>query len=194
MTSAASANRPSASEPGGDGVRGHSPRAGDSESFDHLNLRPAVRALMVDPDDRVLLVRFEFNDVGTVWATPGGGIEPGEETLEALRRELAEEVGLYDPEVGPCVWIRTHTDAMGSWDGQRDEVYLVRCEAMVPNPLMTWEQLRAEGLHELRWWTLDELAMSSTTLFAPRELVSVVTSIIRTGPPNAPHILRHPPG
>jgi 8-oxo-dGTP diphosphatase len=165
-----------------------------SESFDHLNLRPAVRALMVDPSDRVLLVRFEFNDVGTVWATPGGGIEPGEETMEALRRELAEEVGLYEPDVGPCVWIRTHTNAMGSWDGQRDEVYLVRCDAFEPTPMMTWDQLRSEGLHEIRWWTLNELEIAmATTLFAPRELVSVVTSIVRTGPPSEPHILRHPP-
>ncbi len=158
-----------------------------------LPIRPAVRALVVDTSDRVLLVRFEFGDVGTVWATPGGGIEPGEETLAALRRELAEEVGMYEPEIGPCVWIRTHTNPMGTWGGQRDEVYLVRCEPMEPVPMMTWEELRAEGLHELRWWTLDELALA-TTLFAPRELVRVVRSIMEDGPPDDPFVLHHPPG
>jgi 8-oxo-dGTP diphosphatase len=158
------------------------------ESFEHLNLRPAVRALLIDPDDRVLLVRFEFGD-GPVWATPGGGIEPGEEVMDALRRELAEEVGLYDPEIGPCVWVRVHTIPMGPWHGQHDQVYLVRCEAMEPNPAMTWEQLRSENLHELRWWTLDELAVASFR-FAPRELVAVVTSIVRDGVPDAPFQLR----
>src|SRR5215216_2278932 len=42
-----------------------------------LPLRPAVRALVLDPADRVLLVRFQWPDK-TVWAPPGGGIESGE--------------------------------------------------------------------------------------------------------------------
>ena len=58
-----------------------------------LRIRPAARAIVLDPDDRILLVRFEFPD-GTFWATPGGGIEPGETPEEAVRRELAEEAGL----------------------------------------------------------------------------------------------------
>src|SRR5918992_6160823 len=38
-------------------------------------LRDAARALVVDPAGRVLLVRFEFGNK-TVWALPGGGLEP----------------------------------------------------------------------------------------------------------------------
>ena len=49
----------------------------------------------------------------------------------------------------------------GSWDGQRDHVYLVRTAAFDPPPALTWEQLRAERVHELRWWTLDELAAAA---------------------------------
>jgi ADP-ribose pyrophosphatase YjhB (NUDIX family) len=70
-------------------------------------LRPAARALVLDPDDRVLLVRFSFPWVDyPVWAPPGGGLEPGETAAEGIRRELAEEVGLVDFELGPVVWIR----------------------------------------------------------------------------------------
>ena len=58
-----------------------------------LRIRPAARAIVLDPDDRILLVRFQFPH-GTFWATPGGGIEPGETPEEAVRRELAEEAGL----------------------------------------------------------------------------------------------------
>ena len=55
-----------------------------------LRLRDAVRAVVVDPDDRVLLVRFEFPHwIG--WATPGGGVDSGETDEAAIRRELAEE-------------------------------------------------------------------------------------------------------
>ena len=63
---------------------------------------------MLDPDDRILLVRFEFPSGRTFWATPGGGIEAGETPEDAIRRELAEETGLTDVEIGPVVWTRLH--------------------------------------------------------------------------------------
>lgn len=64
-------------------------------------LREAARAIVVDPEERILLVRFEFParteehpSSNVVWATPGGGVGPDETHEAALRRELAEEVGL----------------------------------------------------------------------------------------------------
>lgn len=53
-------------------------------------LRIAV-ATLVDADDRLLLVRKR----GTAaFMLPGGKIEPGECALDALARELAEELGV----------------------------------------------------------------------------------------------------
>lgn len=152
-----------------------------------MRFRPAIRALIVDPDDRVLLVRFEFPDA-TVWAPPGGGIEPGEDPLAALRRELTEEVGLLDPVIGPPLWARTHVVPMGGWDGQRDEVRLVRTAAFTPAPRIGWRQLHTERVHELRWWTLDELvaAQAAMVRFAPFELPELVAGVLRDGPPAEP--------
>lgn len=154
--------------------------------------RPAARALVIDERDRVLLVRFEFDDA-TVWATPGGGIEDGESVEEALRRELAEEVGLYDVEIGPHLWTRTVTAArpMGRWVGQCDVVHLVRTASFEPQPALSWEQLRSEFLHELRWWTLAELRglTEGGALVAPRSLVSIIERVLLDGPPASPLLM-----
>jgi 8-oxo-dGTP pyrophosphatase MutT (NUDIX family) len=157
-----------------------------------LRIRSAARAVLLDPDDRILLVRFEF-PAKTVWATPGGGIEPGETPEEAIRRELDEEAGLTRAEVGPVIWTRLHIIPFigGRWDGQREQYHLVRSHAFEPKPRHSWEQLEREYLFEVRWWTLEELeaagtAPSEPTTFAPRRLPELVRALLEEGPPAEP--------
>jgi 8-oxo-dGTP diphosphatase len=154
---------------------------------DGLRIRESVRALIIDERDRVLLVRFEF-PTATVWALPGGGVEPGEEPLEALRRELHEELGLVDVDIGPHVWSRLHIVPFvdGQWDGQRDRVHLLRMATFEPAPVLTWEQLRAERLHEIRWWDADEVVAATDVRFAPAELGRLLADLLRHGPPPEP--------
>lgn len=152
-----------------------------------LRIRPATRALVLSRRASVLLVRFEF-PAGTRWALPGGGIEPGETPLVALRRELREEIGLVDPVIGPHIWTREHHVRFidGNWDGQRDQIHLVEVdEEFEPRPELGWDRLRAEYLHEIRWWTCDELA-GSDVRFVPLDLARLVTDIFESGPPSAP--------
>ena len=53
-----------------------------------------VRAVLLDQDDRVALVRHTYTDQ---WYLPGGGVKKGESIEAALRRELEEEVAVSDP-------------------------------------------------------------------------------------------------
>jgi 8-oxo-dGTP diphosphatase len=173
-----------------------------------LRFRQAARALLLDPDDHVLLVRFEFParlefPTATVWALPGGGLDEGESVADGLRRELFEELGLSEFELGPHVWNREHVIPMTTGhDGQRDRIHLVRVDRFEPEPTIGWDALRAEYVHEIRWWSLDELAEASTPVstavstavggppgqvrFAPRRLATLVRELVDLGPPPTP--------
>lgn len=149
-----------------------------------LPLRRGVRALVLDPADRVLLVRFDFS-YGRVWAPPGGGVEPGESDEDAIVRELAEECGLRGFELGPCVWTRTHrTAGMDGWGGQVERIFTVRAKTFTPRGELTTEQLAAEGVRDVRWWTRAELSRPGT-VFAPRGLPALVEDLLARGPPVA---------
>jgi double-stranded uracil-DNA glycosylase len=145
--------------------------------------RRAVRALVLDRDDRTLLVEFRDRAGQVWWATPGGGVHEGEDAEQTLRRELAEEAGLVDFEVGPEIWHREHTFA---WAGrilhQQERIHLVRVEVHEPAPRV---DLAAEGVANLRWWTLDEVDRTSEVL-VPARLNEVMRDVLRDGPPREP--------
>ncbi|MFD3381967.1 NUDIX domain-containing protein [Streptomyces sp. NPDC058697] len=55
-------------------------------------MREAARAIVLDAEDRLLLLRYDEN--GGFWATPGGSLEDGEDYATATLRELHEELGI----------------------------------------------------------------------------------------------------
>jgi ADP-ribose pyrophosphatase YjhB (NUDIX family) len=151
-----------------------------------LRIRRAARALILDPADRVLLVRFEFPDTGVHWALPGGGLEADETHVGALRRELVEEVGLHDASIGQHIWTRLHILPLfgGRFDGQHEHIHLVRTPEFDPEPALTWDQLNAECVFEIRWWTLDEIATSEER-FVPSALAQHLRAVLTEGAPIA---------
>ncbi|MFD0633337.1 NUDIX hydrolase [Catenulispora yoronensis] len=56
--------------------------------------RPSTTAVVTDDDDRFLLLwRHRFITDTWGWEVPAGWADPGEESLNAIRREIEEETG-----------------------------------------------------------------------------------------------------
>jgi 8-oxo-dGTP pyrophosphatase MutT (NUDIX family) len=167
----------------------------DQESAMSLRLRASVRAIIFDEDDRVLLCRFVVphpavpNGAQAVWSAPGGGIEPGEDGLSALRRELREETGLVTAADPPHVWhqVVVAADHPPGFDGLVNDYFLVRATRFEPRGELTDDQLAAEHLAGFRWWRLAEIAgYTGPDLFSPRDLATPLAELLASGTPSAP--------
>jgi 8-oxo-dGTP diphosphatase len=153
-------------------------------------IRLAARAIVLDEHDRVLLFRGELPDRAPWWFTPGGAVEAGESHVQALVRELAEEIGLRlrVEDVGPPVWTRDHLFMWHSvLERHLEEFYLVRAPGHVVD---TSAHLEAESavIREHRWWSLAHIRRSEE-VFAPRRLGIELTRLLTDGPPPEPVLL-----
>jgi double-stranded uracil-DNA glycosylase len=145
--------------------------------------RLAARALVHDEEHRALLVKFRDDEGQVWWTTPGGGIDEGEDVEAALRRELSEELGLHDFELGPELWTREHTFAWrGTIHRQQERIWLVEISGHEPAPRV---DLTAELVVDVRWWSQDELEAATETL-VPERLPELLRDLRENGPPPEP--------
>jgi 8-oxo-dGTP pyrophosphatase MutT (NUDIX family) len=151
-------------------------------------------------ENRVLLIAYEtVRDIDParpgmrqLWLLPGGGCETGESHEDALRRELAEEVGLRDVEPGPVVAVRAAPFTLFRQPCfGRERYYLVRAN---PADIDTSRLAESESnpVLDTRWFTLQALQMSDLAI-EPRGLLQVMTLIIHRKLGSEPVDLSNPP-
>jgi 8-oxo-dGTP pyrophosphatase MutT (NUDIX family) len=136
--------------------------------------RQAGRAILRDADGRVLLIRFVLpSSTGgmTFWATPGGGVEPGETALEAAHRELHEELGITAALEGPVHTATGIFEFEGELIENADTFFVGRFDGTAK--LTGTIAAESASLQEVRWWTLDEMSSTKEDIF-PRDLAQAI--------------------
>src|SRR5215468_4061654 len=156
---------------------GPAPTERDDAQLPELRIRPAGRVVLLDPDDRVLLMRYDDGPPnGVHWSTPGGGLNPGEDYASGAARELAEETGWDD--IVLLGEIHQWTHAMEYDDvivRQVERFFLARTDQ--PKREITGvETMHArDGIATWRWWTLAELDSTAQAIW-PAELPDLIRS------------------
>jgi 8-oxo-dGTP pyrophosphatase MutT (NUDIX family) len=145
-----------------------------------------VKLLLVDPDDRLLLVHGRDSADGAHhWYPVGGGIEAGESHHAAAAREAWEETGLAVLPAGDTVWTRRarYDHAGRSYDVH--ETWL-RCPVAHFTPTPTrLSHLEQESIVGFRWWTADQLFATDESVFPP-DLGERFARLLVEGCPPAP--------
>lgn len=142
--------------------------------MENLATRNTARAILLDPQDRVLLFEFHLpagmigNDPRRFWATPGGAIEPGEDVHEALRREVGEETGIEGCDYGPELWFGSNVLTLKGVPTRTSERFFLVRSPVSQLGHTQWTDLEIEVMRMHRWWSAADLLTTGETIFPPR--------------------------
>ncbi len=151
------------------------------ESMMEARTRDAARVIVLDEDDRVLLLRYDEGHI--FWAVPGGALEPGETHAAAAVREMHEELGLEQAPIGPQLATRTSTHLVfGEQVKQVEKYFIVRVHSQHVRPA---EATQTDNIRAWRWWELDELIHTEQTVY-PIGLAALIARYLTEGTPVDP--------
>lgn len=159
-----------------------------------MKSRPTARVLLFDAQGRILLMHMHDPNVAgpdgvvrdkSYWVTIGGGIDSGESAQMAVRRELCEETGLRDVEIGPAVWTRDHVLIVRGEPLWLKEIFFVARTQATGWHTTGWTDLERDVVKELKWWSHEAIVESDET-FYPAALKTHLQDLVQGAMPASP--------
>jgi 8-oxo-dGTP pyrophosphatase MutT (NUDIX family) len=144
--------------------------------------REVARGLLFDGQGQLLMVHWRNPVTGHEFLEPPGGLREGSETFEsAVRREIAEETGLEEVEVGELVTEIDHHFTFGGQDYDcRERYFVCRLTGDGARPT-SLDLVENAGIIGAEWVSVDELFERPSDQIEPPELLEILRQIGRIG-------------
>jgi 8-oxo-dGTP pyrophosphatase MutT (NUDIX family) len=157
-----------------------------------MKIRNSARVIVINPRSEFVLLKYEDRapvdpaqpDLLSYWVPPGGGVDDHESFEEAAGRELEEETGIDEIDLGPCIWTRDHRLFHAGVLKHHHERYFVAWTTST----RALRNRTAEEIREIRWWSLPALS-SSKDVFLPPGLATLVAPLLAGELPSFPHCI-----
>lgn len=118
--------------------------------YEKFRKRLAVRSIVIDNDKKIALAYVSSHDY---YKIPGGGVDEGEDIMQALHRECLEESGVQIKDIRELGYI---IDINSIWALiQESYCYISRVDGVKKEPKFTKKE-RSKGF-ELHWVPIEKV-------------------------------------
>lgn len=143
-----------------------------------MNIRPTARVILLNNDNKVLLLKMTLNNK-SFWLTPGGKIEDGEGAFSTAKRELLEETGIKEATFfsdSPVFYYERIGDCNGKQTFFKEHIFVAYAQNTHVHfdNLMEYEKDEISGFV---WWDIAEFIEKKEMLF-PENLAADIQNFI----------------
>lgn len=150
-----------------------------------IAIRRSARIILLDAENRVWMLRI--NDPRRPrWILPGGGVEEGESLEDAARREMWEECGINDAEIGPMVATRKALRQIkgGGHHIACEHYFVVKLKNQAPHSANMLPH-EVDDYTEQAWFTAEDIRASYEQVY-PVGLADLLDLLARDEYPTEP--------
>jgi 2,3-bisphosphoglycerate-dependent phosphoglycerate mutase len=140
-----------------------------------MQTRKTVRALLFDPDNRLLLMKIQGPQLAgphnpgnrPFWITIGGEVRENETPFDTIRREITDETGITAFTCVKPIWYGQQILSDGDTLQLFHETFFIcyTADTAISAGNQTMPEQPAEK--EYRWWSPEDLALTTELVFPP---------------------------
>lgn len=157
-----------------------------------MKIRKSARAIVINSKNQMFLFQYMFDyleDSKAIWITPGGSLEEGESFVDALKREVYEELGVQLTKESPEVYYRNpiYTLKNGEKVQSVEKFFLVVLEEKSFS-FDHWTESEKKRMRAGKWWSVDEIEKSEDEFFS-KDIARMLKELASRKLPEEPRII-----